>query len=58
MGIFDEAEKLVGQAGGDQVVQDLTQEAEKYADEKTGGQFDSEIQDAGNALDQQIDKEI
>ena len=58
MSIFDDAEKLAGQAGGDQVVQDLTQDAENVADQDTGGKFDSEIKDAGSALDQQVDQDI
>ena len=58
MGIFDEAEKLAGQAGGDALVENATKDAENWADQETGGKFDSEIQDAGNAVDQQIDQEI
>lgn len=58
MGIFDEAEKLAGEAGGEQIVQNVTQDAEKWADQETGGKFDSEIQDAGNFADQQIDQEM
>ena len=54
MGIFDEAEKLAGQVGGDQVVQNVTQDAEKLADQETGNKFDSEIQDAGTMLDQKL----
>jgi hypothetical protein len=58
MSIFDDAEKLVGQGGEDSVVQDVTQQGEQLADNETGGKFDSEVQDAGNALDQQVDKDM
>ena len=53
MGIFDDAEKLVGQ----DEVQNLTKDAENYADQETGNKFDSEITDAGNMLDSQIDQQ-
>jgi hypothetical protein len=53
MGIFDDAEKLVGQ----NEVQDLTKDAENFADQETGNKFDSEIADAGNMLDNQIDQQ-
>jgi hypothetical protein len=56
--LFDDAEKLAGAGGEDGVVQDVTQDAEQFADNETGGKFDSEIQDAGNALDQQADKDL
>jgi hypothetical protein len=58
MSIFDDAEKLVGQGGEDSVVQDVTQQGERLVDNETGGKFDSEVQDAGNALDQQADKDM
>jgi hypothetical protein len=58
MSIFDDAEKLVGQGGEDSVVQDVTQQGEQLVDNETGGKFDSEVQDAGNALDQQADKDV
>jgi hypothetical protein len=58
MGIFDEAEKLAGQAGGDQVVQDVTKDAENFADQETGNKFDSEVQAAGNFADQQVDQDF
>ena len=50
MGIFDEAEKAVGQ----DKIQEATQEAEKFADKETGDKFDSEISAAGTALDNEI----
>ncbi len=53
MGIFDDAEKLAGQGE----VQDLTKDAENVADQETGNKFDSEITDAGNMLDNQIDQQ-
>jgi hypothetical protein len=58
MGLFDDAEKLVGQGGEDSVVQDITQQGEQLVDNETGGKFDSEIQDAGNAVDQQADQNL
>ena len=58
MGIFDEAEKLAGEMGGDKIVQGATQDAENWADQETGNKFDSEIQDAGNFADQQIDQQM
>jgi hypothetical protein len=51
VGLFDDAEKLVGQ----DEVKNLTQDAEKFADQETGNKFDSEISDAGTMLDNQID---
>jgi len=53
MGIFDDAEKLVGQ----DEVQNLTKDAENVADQETGNKFDSEVTDAGNMLDSQIDQQ-
>jgi hypothetical protein len=48
--IFDDAEKAVGQ----DAIKEATQEAEKFADQETGNKFDSEIQSAGTALDNDI----
>jgi hypothetical protein len=58
VGLFDDAEKLVGQGTEDNMVADLTQDAEKLVDNETGDKFDSEVQSGGNALDSQIDKEL
>ena len=62
MGLFDEVENLAGNAMGqgaeDSLVQKVTQEGEQYLDDKTGGQFDSEIQQGGNLLDQQVDQNL
>lgn len=62
MGLFDEVEKLAGNAAGqgeeDSLVQKLTQEGEQFLESKTGGHFDSEIQHAGELLDQQIDQHL
>jgi hypothetical protein len=58
VGIFDEAEKLAGQAGGDQVLQDVTKDAENWADQETGNKFDSEVQAAGNFADQQAEQDF
>lgn len=55
MGIFDDAEKAAGKDPNE--VQNLTQDAEKTADQETGGKFDSEIGDAGSALDKDIDQQ-
>ncbi len=54
-GIFDEAEKAAGKDPNE--VQDLTQDAEQFADKETGGRFDSGIGDAGSALDKEIDQQ-
>ena len=62
MGLFDEAENLAGDAVGqkaeDPVVQDLTQQGEQFVDNETGGKFDSEIQQGGDMLDQQVDQNL
>jgi hypothetical protein len=62
MGLFDEVENLAGQAGGqgaeDSLVQKATQEGEQFLDNETGGKFDSQIQDGGNLLDQQVDQHL
>lgn len=62
MGLFDEAENLAGDAVGqkaeDSVVQDLTQQGEQFLDNDTGGKFDSEIQQGGDMLDQQVDQNL
>jgi hypothetical protein len=65
MGLFDDAEKLAGQGGDggqgggeDSLVQKATQEGEQALDQATGGKFDSEIQDGGNELDQQVDGKL
>jgi hypothetical protein len=54
-GIFDDAEKAAGKDPNE--VQNLTQDAEKAADQETGGKFDTEVADAGSALDKDIDKQ-
>jgi hypothetical protein len=58
VGLFDDAEKLVGSGTEDNVVSSLTQDGEKFLDNETGGKFDSEIQDGGNMLDQQVEKDL
>lgn len=62
MGLFDEVENLAGKAVGqnaeDSVVQDLTQQGEQFLDNETGGKFDSEIQQGGTMLDQQVDQNL
>ena len=62
MGLFDEVENLAGNAVGqnveDSLVQKATQEGEQFLDNKTGGNFDSEIQQGGNMLDQQVDQNL
>lgn len=58
MGLLDDAENLAGQGGEDSLVQKATQEGEQLLDNETGGKFDSEIQDGGNMLDQQVDKDL
>jgi hypothetical protein len=65
MGLFDDVENLAGGQGGqggqggeDSLVQKATQEGEQLLDNETGGKFDSEIQDGGNLLDQQVDKDL
>ncbi len=58
MGLFDDVENLVGQAGEDSLVQKATQEGEQFLDNETGDKFDSEIQEGGNLFDQQIDQHL
>jgi len=58
MGLFDDAEKLAGQGSEDSLVQKATQEGEQLLDKETDGKFDSEIQDGGNLVDQQIDQDL
>lgn len=62
MGLFDDVEKLAGNAVGqneeDSLVQDATQEGEQFLENKTGGHFDSEIQQGGDQLDQQVDQDL
>jgi hypothetical protein len=62
VGLFDEVENLAGQAGAqgaeDSLVQKATQEGEQFLDNETGGKSDSQIQDGGNLLDQQVDKDL
>ena len=55
MGLFDDAEKLAGEHPDE--VKNLTQDAEKFADQETGNKFDSEISDAGTAMDNQFDQQ-
>ena len=55
VGIFDEAEKAAGKDPHE--VQNLTQDAEKFADQETGGKFESQIANAGQALDKDIDQQ-
>ena len=62
MGLFDEVENVAGNATGqgaeDSVVQDVTQQGEQLLDHETGDKFDSEIQQGGEMLDQQVDKDL
>ena len=51
--MFEDAEKHVS---ADEV-QDVTQDAEKFADKETGNKFDSEVTDAGNMADKEIDQQ-
>jgi len=53
--IFDDAEKAVGEHEDE--VQNLTQDAEKTADQETGDKFNSEIADAGSALDHEAEQQ-
>lgn len=55
MSIFDDAEKAAAQDPNE--VQNLTQDAEKFADQETGGKFDSEIAGLGSELDKEIDQQ-
>ncbi|MCL2585355.1 MAG: antitoxin [Streptosporangiales bacterium] len=59
MGLFDNiegaAENSAKQGLEDKLIQEGTQKAEQFADEKTGGKFDNQIQQAGNFADQQIE---
>jgi hypothetical protein len=73
MGLFDDVENpggqgdqtgqgdqsdQSGQTGEDSVVQDITKQGEKLADNETGGKYDSEIQDAGNMVDKEADQKL
>jgi hypothetical protein len=58
MGLFDDAEKMVGQSTEDNALSGLTQDAEKLLDSDTDNKFDSEIQSGGSMLDQQADKDL
>jgi hypothetical protein len=52
--MFEDAEKHVSQ----DEVQDVTRDAEKFADKETGNKFDSEVTDAGNMADKEIDQQM
>lgn len=54
-GIFDDAEKMAAEHP-DQV-QDVTEDAEKFADKETGDKYDSEVEKGGQMLDKEIDKQ-
>jgi hypothetical protein len=62
MGLFDEVEKLTGDAAGqgaeDSLVQKAVQEGEQLLEQKTGGKFDAEIQKGGDLLEQQLDQHL
>lgn len=62
MGLFDNiegaAENAAGQGLEDKLVREGTQKAEQFADEKTGGKFDNQIQQAGNFADQQVENRM
>ena len=58
MGLFDEVENMAGQGGEDALVQKATQEGEQLLDNETGDKFNSEIQEGGNLLDQQVEKDL
>jgi hypothetical protein len=53
--IFDDAEKAAAQDPNE--LQNLTQDAEKFVDQETGGKFDSEIASAGSELDKEIEQQ-
>ena len=55
MSIFDDAAKDAEKLVGQDEVQNLTKDAENFADQETGNKFDSEIAEAGTMLDNQID---
>jgi hypothetical protein len=52
--MFEDAEKHVS----DSEIQDATQDVEKMADKETGNKFDSEVTDAGNLADKEIDQQM
>lgn len=52
--MFEDAEKHVSP----DEVQEVTQDAEKFADKETGDKFDSEVADAGNMADKEIDQQM
>lgn len=62
MGLFDDAKNMAENAGGqgleDKLIQEGTQKAEQFADEKTGGRFDDQIQQAGNFADEQVENRL
>lgn len=62
MGLFDNvegaAENMAGQGLEDKLIAEGTQKAEQFADQQTGGRFDSQIQQAGNFADQQIEQRM
>lgn len=58
MGLFDDAEKMVGQSTEDNAVSGLTQDGEKFLDNETGNKFDSEITSGGDMLDKQADQDL
>ena len=52
MGLLDDAENLAGKDPDE--VKNLTGDAEQFADKESGGKFDSEIDAAGNKVDDQL----
>jgi hypothetical protein len=58
MSLMGDAENLLGQGGEDNVVGGLAKDVEQDADNATGGKFDSEIQDAGNSLEQDAEQDL
>ena len=62
MGLFDDAEKLLGEGEQlakdhpDQVNQAVT-DAENWADQQTGGRFDSEVQGLGNRAETYLENQ-
>ena len=57
MSIFDDAAKDAEKLVGQDEVQNLTKDAENFADQETGNKFDSEIAAAGNMADKEIDQQ-
>jgi hypothetical protein len=58
MGLFGDAEKLLGQAEDPGLVEKAVEQGEHLAEEKTGHKYDGQVEHGGEMLEEQIKQHL